>query len=55
MKNADKIIYDKLRLVWLNASTITAADLDRLTRETVSDIREEFKKAGVDVWKGGET
>lgn len=50
----EQIIYDKLRYVWMNQN-VTITDLSRLAHNAVNEIREEFKKAGVDVWKGGET
>lgn len=52
---AEEIIYNKLRLVWANASKLGVEDLERAAHNAVNEIREEFKKAGVDVWKGGET
>lgn len=52
--DAREIIYNKLRFVWVNSKFVCISDLDRMANAAVEEIREEFKKAGVDVWKGGE-
>lgn len=54
---AEQIIYDKLRYVWMNEN-VTITDLSRLAHNAVTEIRNEFINAGVNVWptkEGGET
>lgn len=53
----EEIIYGKLRRAWACASNLDIPDLERMAHDAVEEIREEFRKAGVDVWprwKGGE-
>ena len=46
---AEQIIYDKLRYVWMNEN-VTITDLSRLAHNAVTEIRNEFINAGVNVW-----
>ena len=55
---AYEIIYDKMLRIMVSGPIIKKSDMQRLAYEAVEEIREEFRKAGVDVWprwKGGET
>lgn len=55
---AYEIIYDKMLRIMVSSPIIKKSDMQRLAYEAVEEIREEFRKAGVDVWprwKGGET
>lgn len=56
--NAEQIIFIKLRRVMAMGPIVAKSDLERLAHDAVEEIRDEFRKAGVDVWprwKGGET
>lgn len=53
--SAEEIIFDKLMRLMVMGPIIEKSDMQRLAHEAVEEIREEFKKAGVDVWEGGET
>lgn len=48
---AEKIIFNKLYLVWANKSNVSITDLERLSRIAVAEIREQFKARGIDPWK----
>lgn len=56
---ASEIIYKALEHVQTQCNTFGVTycedSLRNMAIECVWRIREEFKKAGVDVWKGGET
>ena len=53
--SAEEIIFDKLMRVMVMGPIIKKSDMQRLAHEAIEEIREEFKKAGVNVWEGGET
>lgn len=48
---ATEIICNKMRYLWVNAELFNLSDIARLACNTVEEIREEFKKAGIDPWK----
>lgn len=54
MTKAEEIIYNKLLRVMVSGPIIKRSDMERLAYDAVEEIRNEFKKAGVDVWKRGE-
>lgn len=57
MTKAEEIIYYKLLRVMVMGPIIKRSDMEKLTYDAVEEIREEFRKAGVDVWprwEGGE-
>lgn len=57
MTKAEEIIYNKLLRVMVSGPIIERSDMEKLARAAVEEIREEFRKAGVDVWprwEGGE-
>jgi len=51
MTKAEEIIYNKLRYVLITDDDLNLTDLNRLAHIAVEEIREEFKKAGIDPWK----
>lgn len=55
MSKAEEIIYNKMLRVMVSGPIIKKSDMEKLARAAVEEIREEFRKAGVDVWKWGET
>ena len=55
---AEKIIFNTLVMVHDKSHDgIFFCDdyLQKMAKDCVENIREEFKKAGVDLWEGGET
>lgn len=56
MTKAEEIIYNKLFCVMVSGQIIKRSEVEKLARAAVEEIREEFRKTGVDVWptEGGE-
>jgi len=58
MTKAEEIIYNKLKnslnAIYKRPDIFSDYYIKEITKDCVNEIREEFRKAGVDVWKGGE-